>query len=113
MAGKESPLNVGAIKEKIEKGEVKVKARKNVANKNTNKEHSVKGVNGKIGDVEIVAWLKSQQSAVTSTQLRDALQFMSRTQARRVLKRLAKTGVVKIKTKQLTEKRRIFMFEAA
>ena len=81
--------------------------------KNINKEHSVKGVNGKISDAEIITWLKSQQSAVTSTELRDGLAFKTRTQARRVLRRLAKTGVIKIKTKQLTEKRRIFPFEAA
>jgi len=63
MARKESPLNVGVIKEKIEKGQVKVKATKNVANrnKNTNKKNSVKGSNGqKISDAEIMAWLFSQ-----------------------------------------------------
>ena len=37
MAGKHSPLNVGVIKEKIEQGQVKVKATRNMAKKNTQK----------------------------------------------------------------------------
>lgn len=115
MAEKHSPLNVGAIKEKIEKGEVKVKARRNVAKKstNTNKEHSAKGVNGNISDAKIIAYLKTQNEAVTSTQIRDALHFQSRTQARRVLRRLAKAGQVKIGTHKVSDKRQIFTFEVA
>lgn len=113
MAEKTSPLNVGAINEKIEKGEVKVKATRNVANKNTNKEHSVKGVNGRISDAQVIAWIQQQDGEFfTSTQIRDGLGFTSRTQARRVLRRLAKTGVVKIKTKQLTEKRKVYRYIA-
>lgn len=112
MAGKESPLNVDVIKQKIEEGKVKVKARRS-AHKNTSKEHNVKGSNGqKISETEIVAWLKGQQSAVTSTQLRDGLAFKTRTQARRVMRRLARAKVVRITTKQLTEKRKIFVFTA-
>jgi len=43
MAGKNSPLNVAVVKEKIDKGEVKVKGVK----AKQNKAHSVSGVNGK------------------------------------------------------------------
>lgn len=114
MAGKESPLNVGVVKEKIEKGQVKVKATRNVAKKNTPKELSVKESNGqKISEAEIITWLKAQGKAVTSTQLRDGLAFKTRTQTRRVMRRLAKAKAVRITTKKLTEKRRIFMFEVA
>lgn len=116
MAGKESPLNVDVVKEKIEKGQVKVKATRNVeeknTHKNTSKENSVKGSNGqKISEAEIIAWLKAQDKAVTSTQLRDGLAFKTRTQARRIMRRLAKAKAVRITTRKLTEKRRIFMFE--
>jgi len=116
MAEKTSPLNVAVIKEKIDKGEVKVKGIKTKQGKAQNKaqakQHSVSGVNGKISDENITAWLKTQNGAVTSTQLRDALGFKSRTQARRVLRRLAKSGVVKIQTKQLTGKRRVYNYVA-
>ena len=97
------------IAEKIDKGEVKVKGAKT----KKVKAHAVTGVNGKISDAKIVAWLKTQDDAVTSTQLRDGVGFKSRTQGRRVMRRLAKAGVVKTSEKQLTEKRRIFMFEVA
>lgn len=109
---RKSPLDVTKIKQKIDNGQVKVKASKSTAKKNTNKAHSVTGVNGKISDTEIMAWLKAQDKAVTSTQLRDGLAFKTRTQARRVLRRLAKRGVVKIKTKQLTEKRKVYTYTA-
>jgi len=109
MAGKNSPLNVAVVKEKIDKGEVKVKGVK----AKQNKAHSVSGVNGKISDANVTAWLKAQDAAVTSTQLRNGLAFKTRTQARRVMRRLARRGVVRITTKQVTDKRRIFMFEIA
>lgn len=97
------------IAEKIDKGEVKVKGAKTTQKK----ARTVTGVNGKISDAKIVAWLKTQDGAVTSTQLRDGVGFKSRTQGRRVMRRLAKTGVVKITPKQVTDKRRIFTFEIA
>ena len=117
MTEKHSPTNVGAIKEKIEQGQVKVrqspKATRNVAKKNTtNKEHSVKGQNGKITDAQVRAWIKAQEGEFTSTKIRDGLGFMSRTQARRVLRRLAKAGVVKIQTKQLSDKRAVYRYTA-
>jgi len=110
MGGKNSPLNVDVIKNKIEKGQVKVRGK---STEKQNKAHSVTGVNGKISDAKIVAWLKSRDEPITSTQLRDGLGFKSRTQGRRVMRRLAKAGVVRITTKQVTEKRRIFMFQIA
>ena len=108
MAGKESPLNVGVIKEKLDNGEVKVKG-----SKQPRKEHSVKGVNGNINDAEILAYLKTQSGDVTSTQIRDALGFTSRTQARRVLRRLAKAGQVKTGSRKVSDKRQIFTFGVA
>jgi len=120
MAEKTSPLNVALIKEKIDKGEVKVKgvktkqgkAQGKAQNKAQAKQHNISGVDGKISDENITAWLKTQNSAVTSTELRDALGFKSRTQARRVLRRLAKAGVVKIQTKQLAGKRKVYSYIA-
>ena len=116
MIEKHSPTDVGVVKEKLEKGEVKVKGyrtKRNTAQKSTSKEHSVKGVNGKISDAKIVAWLKEQDGAVTSTQVRDGLGFKSRTQARRVLRRLAKAKKVIISQHKLTEKRQVFTFMVA
>ena len=116
MVGKESPLNVGVIKEKLDKGQVKVKGRRQAPaqqKKEPLKEHGVKGVNGVISDAEVIAYLKTQDGCVTSTQLRDALGFQSRTQARRLLRRLARAGKVSISTKQLSEKRQIFTFGVA
>lgn len=108
MAGKESPLNVGVIEEKLDKGEVKVKGQKR-----PRKEHCVKGVNGRINDAEILAYLKIQNADVTSTQIRDALGFTSRTQARRVLRRLVKAGQVKMGSRKVSDKRQIFTFGVA
>ena len=110
MGEKTSPTDVGVIKEKLDKGEVKVKGRK----KQPRKEHNVKGVNGKISDAQVIAFLKTQDSAITSTQLRDGLKFKSRTQARRVMRRMAKGDkpTVKITAKQVSDKRQVFMFEA-
>jgi len=97
------------IAEKIDKGEVKVKGAKTTQKK----ARTVTGVKGKISDAKIVAYLKKQDGAVTSTQLRDGIGFKSRTQGRRVMRRLAKTGVVRITTKDVSDKRSIFMFEIA
>jgi hypothetical protein len=106
---KTSPTDVGVIKEKLDRGEVKAKGEKQ-----PRKEHAVKGVNGNISDAQVIAFLKTQDSAITSTQLRDGLQFKSRTQARRVMRRLAKgdKATVKITAKQVSDKRQVFMFEA-
>lgn len=114
MTEKTSPLNVAVIKQKIDKGEVKVKGKSTAKqNKAQNKARSVSGVNSKISDAQIVSWLKEQDSAVTSTQLRDGVGFKSRTQARRVMRRLAKQGVVRIAPKQVSDKRRVFTFKMA
>ena len=109
MGKRTSPTDVGVIKEKLDKRQVKVKG-----SKQPRKEHSVKGVNGNISDAEVIAFLKAQSGAVTSTQLRDGLQFKSRTQARRVMRRMAKgeKPIVKITPKAVSDKRQVFMFEA-
>lgn len=107
-----SPTDVEEIKEKIDKGEVKVKGVK--ATKVTQKKaRSVAGVNGNISDAKIVAYLKTQDEPITSTQLRDGIGFKSRTQGRRVMRRLAREKVVRITTKQVSDKRAIFMFQIA
>jgi len=110
-----SPTDVEEIKRKIEEGEVKVKGVKTTKN-TANKERVVKvvkGKNGEISDEKIMSWLKAQGKAVSSTELRDGLTFKTRTQARRVMRRLAKTKVVRITTKQVSDKRAIFMFQIA
>lgn len=120
---KTSPLKAAVVKEKIEKGQVKVKGTKSKVkgtkskgakkNKSTKtKEHSVTGNNGKITDKEVIDYLKIHNKPCTSTQIRDALGFKSRTQARRVLRRLAKVGKVNIGTCKISDKRQIFTFEA-
>lgn len=101
--------DVSIIKEKIDKGEVKVKGVKATKKK----ARTVKGVNGNISDAKIVAWLKEQDGVVTSTQVRDGLGFKSRTQARRVLRRLAKAKKVIIRQRKLSEKRQVFTFTLA
>jgi len=97
------------IAAKIDKGEVKVKGAKT----KQVKARTVTGVNGKISDAKIVAWLKTQDEAVTSTQLRDGVGFKSRTQGRRIMRRLEKAGVVRMTTKEISDKRSIFVFEIA
>jgi len=109
---KTSPTDVGVIKEKLDKGQVKVKGSKQ-QKKEPHKEHSVKGMNGRINDAEILAYLKTQNANVTSTQIRDALGFTSRTQARRVLRRLAKAGQVKVGSRKVSDKRQTFTFGVA
>ena len=112
---RKSPIDVAEIKEKIDNGKVKVKGNKNKQNtaKTTNKVHGVKGVNGNITDAKIMAWLKEQDEHVTSTQIRDGLGFKSRTQVRRVLRRLAKLKKVNIGRRKVSEKRAIFTFGIA
>ena len=109
-----SPTDVGVIKEKIDNGQVKVKGSKGTSQQKREKEHSVKGVKGSISDAQVMAFLKTQDLAITSTQLRDGLKFKSRTQARRVMRRMAKGNkpTVKITAKQVSDKRQVFMFQA-
>ena len=113
MGKRTSPTDVGVIKEKLDKGEVKVNG-STQQKKQPRKEHSVKGVNGNISDAQVIAFLKTQDSPITSTQLREGLKFKSRTQARRVMKRMAKGDkpTVKITPKQVSDKRQVFTFEA-
>lgn len=107
-----SPLNVAEIKERLDQGKVKVKGVK-ATKKKARSVAGVAGVNGKITDANIVAWLKTQDEPITSTQLRDGIGFKSRTQGRRVMRRLARAKVVRITTKQVSDKRAIFMFQIA
>ena len=112
---RKSPRDVAEIKEKIDNGKVKVKGNKNKQNtaKTTNKAHGVKGVNGNISDAKIMAWLKKQDEHVTSTQIRDGLGFKSRTQVRRVLKRLAKLKKINIGRRKISDKRQIYTYDIA
>ena len=111
---RKSPLDVAEIKQKIDNGQIKVKAGKNTAKKNKTKSKSgVKGNNGLISDAKIIAYLKEQDKHVTSKQIRDALGFRSRTQVRRVLKRLAKLKKVDIEKRKISDKRQIFTFGSA
>ena len=117
MSEKTSPTDVGAIKEKIDNGQVKVNKRGSKTAKTgattKSKKHSVKGTKGKITDAKVIAYLKAQDKCVTSTQLRDNLHFKSRTQARRVLRRLEKAGKVVVNTRKISDKRNVFTFECA
>lgn len=118
-----NPTETDVIVEKIEKGEVKVKGARKTRSKATTKskatqkpkakkQRPIKGDGCMITDKQIKKWLNKRTEPFTSTEIRDALKFKSRTQARRVLKRLAESGVVKITTTQLTEKRQIYSYTA-
>jgi len=116
MNESKSPTDVTEIKEKIDNGQVKVKRRGKSQNKVKSKKTNMKGVkgaNGNICDNDILAYLKEQDKYVTSTEIRDGLQFVNRTQARRVLKRLAKAGKVNIKKCKISDKRRIYTYGIA
>lgn len=119
---KHSPTDVGAINQKIENGQVKVKGksrahkRRKKQDKRTKtkvKQHNVTGVKGKITDQQIIGFLKAQDRHVTSTEIRDALHFKSRTQARRVLRRLANAKQVNITTKKISDRRQVYTFGIA
>ena len=101
------PTDSDVIKRKIESGQVKIKG---IRKFNTTKKDGVKGNNGVVGDATIIAWLKAQDSAVTTTQLRDGLAFIDKKQVRQVMRRLAKTNAV-TKTRAVVNKRSICMYQ--
>lgn len=114
MNENKSPLEVGEIVEKIDKGKVKVKGtRKSKGKSKSKKSKGVKGERGQISDAKVIAYLTAEGEHVTSTQLRDNLHFKSRTQARRVLKRLAKPKKVHIEKRKLSDKRTIYTYGIA
>jgi ABC-type polar amino acid transport system ATPase subunit len=113
MTGKSSPLNVAVIKEKIEKGQIKVKGRRNAS-----KAKPKQGLTEL--QREIFETLKrfngNGNSNVTSTMIRDALGLdkeTGRDTVRRVMRKLARLGMVKIGTKQISEKRQRYVYNLA